>query len=232
MITIKILGNRYQIPESMKDVKLSRYVQFLDFLDAAMPQWLQDIQNMEDDEERNEAMRTISKKQEISLLDFYAYEVEFWSGCPYADIRKHPINEIAGIWGFIRERMTLQEDKQFCAFLCDGVVYHLPKRFMTESTLEDYAEANAYEQQLEKVMNGQYKALFYIAAIICRTSEEEGFDDYSQEHRAALFTDHLTAYDAFQIGFFLQRQNNKLQKDFQIYMTSQTLSILKQDTTN
>jgi len=39
----------------------------------------------------------------------------------------------------------------------------------------------------------------------------------------------LSADDFFQIGFFLQRQSEKLQKDFQIYMTSQTLAMLKQE---
>ena len=99
---------------------------------------------------------------------------------------------------------------------------------MQESTIEDFAEASEYEKQLADVMNGQYKVLPKVAAVICR-KEGEGFDDYKVEERAQLFESKMNADDLFQVGFFLQRQSEKLQKDLQIYTTSQTLAALKQE---
>jgi hypothetical protein len=82
------------------------------------------------------------------------------------------------------------------------------------------------------VLNGHYIALFNIASVLLRQKKDgrlETYDDYNIDHRAANFKDHLTALQAHQIAFFLQRQSNKLQKDSQIYMTAQTLAALKQD---
>jgi hypothetical protein len=98
---------------------------------------------------------------------------------------------------------------------------------MTNSTIETYAEANEYERNLEDVANGVYEALPKIAAVICRKKGER-FGQYDVEERAQLFARELTAFDAFQVGFFLQRQSEKLATDFQIYSTSQTLAQLKQ----
>jgi hypothetical protein len=99
---------------------------------------------------------------------------------------------------------------------------------MQESTIEDFAEANEYEKQLTDVLNGQYKVLPKVAAVICR-KEGESFDDYKVEERAVLFESMMNADDLFQVGFFLQRQSEKLQKDLQIYTTSQMLAVLKQE---
>jgi hypothetical protein len=106
---------------------------------------------------------------------------------------------------------------------------------MSESTLEDYAEANAYEESLADALDGQYLALFGIAAIILRLKDKEtgrleSYDDYDVDWRTAHFKDHLTAVQAHQIAFFLQRLSNTLQKDTQIYSMAQTLAQLKQDT--
>ena len=108
-----------------------------------------------------------------------------------------------------------------------GELYYLPKKFMSDSTIEDFAEASEYEKQLSEVINGQYKALPKVAAVLCR-KEKEGFDDYDVEERAGLFEEHLSANDLFQIGFFLQRQSEKLQTNSEIYMKSQMLAALKQ----
>ena len=92
----------------------------------------------------------------------------------------------------------------------DSKIYYLPERYMSESTLEDYAESNEYENQLSEVLNGHYIALFNIASVLLRQKKDgrlETYDDYNIDHRAANFKDHLTALQAHQIAFFSETKD-------------------------
>jgi hypothetical protein len=124
-----------------------------------------------------------------------------------------------------------EEDITFNCFNLLDEIYYLPKRLMTDSTIEDFAESNEYEKQMQEYVNGNYKVLPKIAAILCR-KEEETFDSYDIEKRAELFGEKMTAYDAMQVGFFLNRLSEKSAIDFQIFTTSQTLAALKQESKN
>ena len=84
---------------------------------------------------------------------------------------------------------------------------------------------------MQEYVNGNYKVLPKIAAILCR-KEGETFDSYDIEKRAELFGEKMTAYDAMQVGFFLNRLSEKSAIDFQIFTTSQTLAALKQESKN
>ena len=206
MIDIKIEGIKYQLPK-LSEVSISRFVDYLEFIDDYEP------------EEEN--------KDLVVWLNYYTKHVAFWTGAEEKLIRKCKAEDIAGVYAVHQNYLAPVENTTFNCFELSGELYYLPQRFMQNSTIEDFAEANEYEKQLADVMNGQYKALPKVAAVLCR-KEGEGFDDYKVEERAALFESKMNADDLFQVGFFLQRQSEKLQKDLQIYTTSQTLAALKQ----
>ena len=206
MIDIKIEGIKYQLPK-LSEVSISRFVDYLEFIDDYEP------------EEEN--------KDLVVWLNYYTKHIAFWTGAEEKLIRKCKAEDIAGVYAVHQNYLAPVENTTFNCFELSGELYYLPQRFMQNSTIEDFAEANEYEKQLADVMNGQYKALPKVAAVLCR-KEGEGFDDYKVEERAKLFESMLNADDLFQVGFFLLRQSEKLQKDLQIYMTSQTLAALKQ----
>ena len=206
MIDIKIEGIKYQLPK-LSEVSISRFVDYLEFIDDYEP------------EEEN--------KDLVVWLNYYTKHIAFWTGAEEKLIRKCKAEDIAGVYAVHQNYLAPVENTTFNCFELSGEIYYLPQRFMQNSTIEDFAEANEYEKQLADVMNGQYKALPKVAAVLCR-KEGEGFDDYKVEERAKLFESMLNADDLFQVGFFLLRQSEKLQKDLQIYMTSQTLAALKQ----
>ena len=206
MIDIKIEGIKYQLPK-LSEVSISRFVDYLEFIDDYEP------------EEEN--------KDLVVWLNYYTKHVAFWTGAEEKLIRKCKAEDIAGVYAVHQNYLAPVENTTFNCFELSGELYYLPQRFMQNSTIEDFAEANEYEKQLADVMNGQYKALPKVAAVLCR-KEGEGFDDYKVEERAKLFESMLNADDLFQVGFFLLRQSEKLQKDLQIYTTSQTLAALKQ----
>ena len=206
MIDIKIEGIKYQLPK-LSEVSISRFVDYLEFIDDYEP------------EEDN--------KDLVVWLNYYTKHISFWTGAEEKLIRKCKAEDIAGVYAVHQNYLAPVENTTFNCFELSGEIYYLPQRFMQNSTIEDFAEANEYEKQLADVMNGQYKALPKVAAVLCR-KKGEGFDDYKVEERAKLFESMLNADDLFQVGFFLLRQSEKLQKDLQIYTTSQTLAALKQ----
>jgi galactokinase len=206
MIDIKIEGIKYQLPK-LSEISISRFVDYLEFIDDYEP------------EEDN--------KDLVVWLNYYTKHIAFWTGAEEKLIRKCKAEDIAGVYAVHQNYLAPVENTTFNCFELSGELYYLPQRFMQNSTIEDFAEANEYEKQLADVMNGQYKALPKVAAVLCR-KEGEGFDDYKVEERAKLFESMLNADDLFQVGFFLLRQSEKLQKDLQIYTTSQTLAALKQ----
>lgn len=210
MINIRIAGKKYGLP-NMREMSINRFCEFLDFCDSEQP----------------EAMRTGEDIDPMTALDYYAKELAFWTGCPLQEIRRHDLQEIAGVWALQQKNLQVEEDSTYNCINVDDVLYYLPQRLMTDATIEDFAEANEYEKQMTDLLNGVYKALPKVAAVLLR-KKGEGFDDYDPEARAELFGEKLTAYDAFQVGFFLQRQSEKSQLDLRIFMTSRTISQLKQ----
>lgn len=206
MIDIKIGGNSYQLPDC-NEINIGKFCDYLEFCDQHQP-----------DEE--------SKDPKV-WLSFYAHHIAYWTGANIKEVRRCKADDIAGVYGLHQQYLVPQEDYTYNCFKLNEDLFYLPAKLMQKSTIEDYAEADEYQKQLSDLLNGHYKALPKIAAVLCR-KEGEGFDDYNVEDRAKLFEDQLSVYDCFQIGFFLQRLNEKLQTDLQIYMTSLTLSQLKQ----
>lgn len=232
MIKIKIGKNQRAFVPEHKDILLTQFIEWLEFIDANEPKWWNELEL----DQEGGALDQLDDQQTIELLDFAAKELAFWSDLPHKEWRRAAIDELFGAWAWYRSGFNFEYAEEWNCLKIDGKVYYLPERFMSESTLEDYAESNEYENQLKDVLNGQYLAIFNVAAVILRLKNEEGrlesFDDYDEDWRAAHFKDHLTAYQAHQIAFFLQKQSDTLQTDSQIYMTAQTLAALKQDTIN
>lgn len=206
MIDIKIDGVKCQLP-GLKEMQLSKFVDYLDFIQEHEPKE--------------------GEEDPLVWLNFYTNHISFWTGADIKLVRKCKVEDIAGVYAVHNKYLAPVEDSTYNCFNCMGEIYYLPKKFMSDSTIEDFAEASEYEKQLSEVINGQYQALPKVAAVLCR-KEKEGFDDYDVEKRAKLFEEHLSADDLFQIGFFLQRQSEKLQTNSEIYMKSQMLAALKQ----
>lgn len=236
MINLTIKGDKYQIPESIKEIKLSKYIDFLYFVDANEPKVLKELRTIAESEAYRERMEKMTKGEEKQFLQYIHKEVAFWGDIPYLLIRKCDRRDVELVWSILQNNLGVREDVSFNCFELQGDIYYMPKRMMQDSTFEDYTEACSYEEALSEVHNGVYQALFYVAAIVSRkeksSGERESFDDYNQEERAEFFKQHLSAYDAFQIGFFLRRLSEQSLTDFQIFTAASTLSRLKLVTNN
>jgi hypothetical protein len=242
MIALKIAGEKFEAPYRLDEIPLYRYIEYLEWREENLPKVLQDLESIEGETEdeiltkRHDRYEAMTSKEEQDLLNFYCEEVAFWLDAETKLIRRCDISDVIHVWQLIQNSLIPKEQTDYSCFELKGDIYYLPERMMQNSTFEDYAESCQYEEQLSKLAKGEYKVLPYIAAIISRRKDEngklEGYDDYDVKSRSALFNAHLTANDAMQIGFFLRRLSEKSQQSFQIFMTAQSLSKLKQATKN
>lgn len=227
MISLKIGKEQAHLPEPKK-VLLSQFIEWLEFIDEHLPSWWDEL----DLDEDGGVLDQLTTKQQEGLFDYAAKELAFWSNLDHKQWRKAKLEELFGTWAWYRGQFNFEHEPSWNCLEIDGKVYYLPERYMSKSTLEDFAESNNYEQQLTEVINGNYKALFNISAVLLRLKDDKGvletYDDYDIDWRAAHFRDHLTALQAHQVAFFLQKQSSISLTDSQIYMMAQMLAASKQ----
>lgn len=224
---IKIGTTKVLLPKP-DTVKLKRYIEFLDW-----QQEQQDLDFLGKLDPDDSFWLQMTKQQQMQVLNRAALELSWWSETEYKFWRQGVnISDLIQTWFWYRDLLMFEEaeDAPNC-FEIEGEIYYLPKKHMVDSTFEDFAESNSYEQRLMEVINGEFKALFDICAILLR-KEGETYDSYNHEHRATFMMDHLTAFNAFEVAFFLQRLSDTYITDMEIYTKAETLAALKQVTKN
>lgn len=231
MIIFEIQGFNYQYPETAKDFSLQKWVDYLNNIKPLQPAYLQEIYSAETVEEKIRLFDEMPVAVRVGEFHpFICNEVAFWSGVNYSLLRKCNISTVETIWSNIQMAMVV-EPEEFIGFEVDNEMYYLPEKFMTDSTIEDYAESCAYEEAMTKVEQGEFEALPYVLAVLARKKiqgKKEGFDDYSIDLRAKLFKKKTSLHTLMQCAFFLQKLNNRLLQNSQIFMMATMISKLKQ----
>jgi len=231
MIIFEIQGFNYQYPETAKDFSLQKWVDYLNNIKPLQPAYLQEIYSAETVEEKIRLFDEMPVAVRVGEFHpFICNEVAFWSGVNYSLLRKCNISTVETIWANIQMAMVV-EPEEFIGFEVDNEMYYLPEKFMTDSTIEDYAESCAYEEAMTKVEQGEFEALPYVLAVLARKKiqgKKEGFDDYSIDLRAKLFKKKTSLHTLMQCAFFLQKLNNRLLQNSQIFMMATMISKLKQ----
>jgi hypothetical protein len=231
MIIFEIQGFNYQYPETAKDFSLQKWVDYLKEIKPLQPEYLQEIYSAETVEEKIRLFDEMPVAVRVGEFHpFICNEVAFWSGVNYSLLRKCNISTVETIWSNIQMAMVV-EPEEFIGFEVDDETYYLPEKFMTDSTIEDYAESCAYEEAMNKVEQGEFEALPYVLAVLARKKKEgkkEGFDDYSIDLRAKLFRKKTSLHTLMQSAFFLQKLNSRLLQNSQIFMMATMISKLKQ----
>ena len=235
MIIIEVKGEQYQYPETAKDIYLQKWVEYLNNIKPLQPAYLQEIYSAETVEEKIrlfDEMPIVTRVKEFH--PFICNEISFWTGIKYDLLRKCNISTVETIWSNIQMAMVV-EPEEFIGFEVDGETFYLPEKYMTDSKIEDYAESCAYEKAMIKVEQGEFEALPYVLAVLARKKvkgKKEGFDDYSVDLRAKLFRKKTSLHTLMQCAFFLQKLNNRLLQNSQIYMMATMISKLKQGQKN
>jgi hypothetical protein len=90
--------------------------------------------------------------------------------------------------------------KQF--YLIDGEIYKLPTKLMSQSTLQEFAEAAQYEENAQLVKDGNWEGLLNVCSVILRKEDEE-YSEYVYERNRERFKT-LPLQTLYEVGFFLK----------------------------
>jgi hypothetical protein len=248
-------GQSFEYPESLSDVTLKQYLEFLEFVESTKPKVLKDIDTanvkiaeaieLKDNKglelakkELDDATDTIDDiVQYQQIFPYYARVVSFFSGLSVPLI----LGQVADTLGMRVDHLTwlyvhttkifnqLPEVEYSNVLEVNGEVWYLPERFMSDSTVIEFAEAAQFQANLSKVENGEWKALAKMMCVLVRKKDEQYSDKLLKREELFLSWNLL---DCWKVAFFLLRRIEVLQLSLLTYTNAQTLMQLKQELIN
>jgi hypothetical protein len=248
-------GQSFEYPESLSDVTLKKYLEFLEFVESTKPKVLKDIDTanikiaeaieLKDNKglelarkELDEATETIDDiVQYQQIFPYYARVISFFSGLSVPLI----LGQVADTLGMRVDHLTwlyvhttkifnqLPEVEYSNVLEVNGEVWYLPERFMSDSTVIEFAEAAQFQANLSKVENGEWKALAKMMCVLVRKKDEQYSDKLLKREELFLSWNLL---DCWKVAFFLLRRIEVLRLSLLTYTNAQTLMQLKQELIN
>ena len=245
----------FEYPESLSDVTLKQYLEFLEYVESTKPKVLKDIDtanikiaeaiDLKDNKglelarkELDEATETIDDiVQYQQIFPYYARVVSFFSGLSVplilgqvADTLGMRVDHLTGLYVHTTKIFNQLPEVEYSNVLeVNGEVWYLPERFMSDSTVIEFAEAAQFQANLSKVENGEWKALAKMMCVLVRKKDEQYSDKLLKREELFLSWNLL---DCWKVAFFLLRRIEVLQLSFQTYTNAQTLMQLKQELIN
>lgn len=146
------------------------------------------------------------------MIPYMAKTIEHFTGVSYAKVmgiegvgmRRAALEYL---YGKISRACAVKETNEYKrSYIVGGEVYELPERFMQNSTLIEFAEAAQFQENAEKLNNGQAEALIDVISVILRKPGEM----YSEQvyHRNRKTFEQMTLDDALEVAFFLKTQSD------------------------
>lgn len=161
-------------------------------------------------------------------LTYIAQVVSFFTGVDYdkcigkAD-EYITLDSLQFLYNQITELLkTEPADEQKREYLINGTTYLLPDELMKKSTLIEFAEAAQFEESMAGIKNASYSSVLEIASVLLRPLGVEYSEKQYEENRE-VFSEHLTMYDLFQVGFFLAELSKKYADALQNYMLAKAV---------
>ena len=245
-------GQAFEYPESLSDVTLKQYLEYLEFVESTKPKVLKDIDTanikiaeaieLKDNKglelarkELDDATDTIDDiVQYQQIFPYYARVISFFSGLSVPLI----LGQVADTLGMRVDHLTwlyvhttkifnqLPEVEYSNVLEVNGEVWYLPERFMSDSTVIEFAEAAQFQANLSKVENGEWKALAKMMCVLVRKKDEQYSDKLLKREELFLSWNLL---DCWRVAFFLLRRIETLRLSLLTYTNAQTLMQLKQE---
>ena len=246
-------GGSFTFPQTLAEITLRQYIDFLTFVESTKPTELLRVLSASESlheatkpaekekaqQEYDEAIEAIDDKVMYKkIYPYFARVVAFFAnGITEEQIiggKKHGdgmnVGQLEHLYQMVVTILNCPEEPEYTnVILVDGEIWHLPQRYMEKSKLIEYAEASQFEANLKDAENGNWKALPKIMCVLVRKEGEV----YSEKlmKREEFFLD-WTLENCLKVAFFLQKQSEKYQRNFQIYMAAQDLMNVKQESKN
>ena len=246
-------GDTFEYPTSLEDITLNQYLEFLDIVEPTKPEELVNIEaaNIDFHSAETEKEKASAKLKLGEMIDaltdivmykkvypYYARVVAYFaSGITEQQIiggKKHGdgmnLGHLTMLYSNLIAMLNNPEEPEYSPIIqVAGELWYLPRRYMEKSKLIEYAEASQFEDNLQKVTNGHWKALPKIMCVLVR-KENELYSDKLMS-REAMFLSWSLA-DCLKVAFFLLKRSELSLLSLETFTAAQDLSNLKLESKN
>jgi hypothetical protein len=224
-------GTEINIASELKEITLKKYIEFLQFVEPTKPECLKKVDKAENEEERDKAIAEIdSLVIARQIHPYYIRVICYWSGNNENDLQDLDVASLVWLFQYINNLLNnLPEPEYTNVIEVNGEFWYLPERYMTDSTVIEYAESAQFQQNMKDLAAGDWLAMAKILCVLVRKKDEKYHSSLLK--REKMFLDWNLA-DVWRVGFFLLKRSELLHLSFQAYTNAQALSRLRQELNN
>lgn len=237
---VKINGTAYELPVSVADITLHRFIKWTELERAEMPDELRTIVEDDDGERKALKAKRLPKRTYVrKIVPYYAKVLSILSDIPLNVLLGDKENEGAPVmiqeawyWRAVNALASFEFDPTLTRFYINAEVWVLPEPNMVRSTFGQFAEAAQYEDYAADVAGGNWARIPHVMAVLLRP-EGEAYDPYRFdddtfiEERAEIMR-RQTMDTVYQVCFFLLERNENSRTDSLIYTLARLLATSKQ----
>lgn len=224
-------GTEINVPSDLKEITLKKYIDFLQLVEPSKPECLKKIDQAKDEDELQKAISEIDEL--ITARHIHPYYIRvicFWSGNKESDLQDLEVASLVWLYQYLIKLLNdLPEPEYSNVIEVNGELWYLPERYMTNSTVIEYAESAQFQQNMKDLAGGDWQAMAKILCVLVRKKDEVYRS--SLLRRESMFLGWNLA-DVWRVGFFLLKRSELLQLSFQAYINAQALSKLRQELNN
>ncbi len=250
-IHFHIDGKKHESPKSWADVEFSYYLGYFDKVANKQPQQLTDFMSNHF-KELNKLSESLTKeakeakalelfnssweampwREKIGCYHFFALDVGYWCKVDSKILLKELDKDTltAAFW-LLQVQMNPDNatvDESYTGFLLDGKEFLLPSTHMVGSTVEEFADAAQFQENLNSVLGGNWLSMLDVMSVICRPKGETYNDSEAFRNKRKKLFESLTMDHVINCAFFLHRLNETLRNNLLIYTAKEELQTRRQ----
>jgi hypothetical protein len=194
-------GTEINIASELKEITLKKYIEFLQFVEPTKPECLKKVDKAENEEERDKAIAEIdSLVIARQIHPYYIRVICYWSGNNENDLQDLDVASLVWLFQYINNLLNnLPEPEYTNVIEVNGEFWYLPERYMTDSTVIEYAESAQFQQNMKDLAAGDWLAMAKILCVLVRKKDEKYHSSLLK--REKMFLDWNLA-DVWRVGFF------------------------------
>jgi len=220
MIVFTLNSTKYTHPETCEDVTIQQVIEFYRDVYPTRPALMLEMSEAVSEEPVNEKrVAAIEKKMQskvwisTQLYPYFVRVVHHFCRVPTETLQSTSPSHLEYLYHHCIGAMRNPGEVQYKQlYLIDGEVYKLPTKLMSQSTLQEFAEAAQYEENAQLVKDGNWEGLLNVCSVILRKENEEYSEEVYNRSRKRFKT--LPLQTLYEVGFFLSRLSNRFALSF------------------
>jgi hypothetical protein len=173
----------------------------------------------------------IPPKEKDKCHKFMALVVGFWCDIPKSTIiEAMKLEQLKATFWAIEYELDPNNatyNPNWAGFELDGVEYLPPSRYMQNGTVAEFAESAQYQENLEKVVNGDWLAMSDVMAVLCKPKGEILENNPIKHNQRKKLFERVTMDNVINTAFFLLRLKLPLSSNLAIYTLREEVERLK-----